>query len=258
MSAYNLLSGPSPLTSRHSFLSLPLLTCSCFDWIRAFAIFLLFLLLFLFSLYVLLLCSDLICELYPHSYAFMSCNITHLSLSSSLPLSPSLCVMCRGDWASAAQIASHMLVSPVILLGPVRRKPEKDPHTHNTRRYAATAVMKDKKERDFTAFSPFTVRSTSPYNSSSPSPSPSSKVSNCLKDCASITDFSREHYLKLPRFFHNRIFAIRDSQTRAAAAAAATAASAVTAADAAASVKDSPVVSDTRNNVDSSSSDKQQ
>lgn len=116
--------------------------------------------------------------------------------------------------------------------------------------------MKDKKERDFTAYSPFIVRSTSPYNSSSPSPPPSSKVSNCLKDYASITDFSREHYLKLPRFFHNRIFAIRDNQTRAAAAA--SAAIAVTAADAAASVKDSPVVSDTRNNVDSSSSDKQQ
>jgi hypothetical protein len=183
----------------------------------------------------------------------------------------------RGDWASAAQIASHMLVSPVILLGPVRRKPEKEPHTHNTRRYAATAVMKDKKERDTTVYSPFIVRSTSPYNSSAPSPSPSSKVSNCLKDCASITDFSREHYLKLPRFFHNRIFAIRDSQTRAAAAAsaaaasaaaasaaaaaaasAASAASAVTAADAAASVEDSPVVSDTRGTVDRSSSDKQQ
>jgi hypothetical protein len=184
------------------------------------------------------------------SYAIIYCGITHISLSSSLPLSLrvslSLCLMClrRGDWVSAAQIASHMLVSPVILLGPVRRKPEKDPHTHNTRRYAATAVMKDKKERDTTVYSPFIVRSTSPYNSSAPSPSPSSKVSNCLKDCASITDFSREHYLKLPRFFHNRIFAIRNSQTRAAAAAAAI-------------VQDSPVVS-TRNNVDSSSSDKQQ
>lgn len=181
-----------------------------------------------------------------------------MSLSHPPCLCLFVCLLRRGDWASAAQIASHMLVSPVILLGPVRRKPEKDPHTHNTRRYAATAVMKDK-ERDTTVYSPFIVRSTSPYNSSAPSPSPSSKVSNCLKDCASITDFSREHYLKLPRFFHNRIFAIRDNQTRAAAAAAAaSAASAVTVADAAASVTDSPVVSDTRNNVDSSSSDNQQ
>ena len=66
-----------------------------------------------------------------------------------------------------------------------------------------------------------------------------------------MTDFSREHYLKLPKFFQNRIFAIREVQTRNAAVT-------VSAASAAVSVNDSPAVFDNRSKVDSSSNDKQQ
>ena len=65
--------------------------------------------------------------------------------------------------------------------------------------------------------------------------------------------------MKLPKFFQNRIFAIRETHTRhaAAAAAAAAAVSEVTAASAAVCVEDSTAMSDKGKKVDCTSSDKQ-
>ena len=81
---------------------------------------------------------------------------------------------------------------------------------------------------------------------------PSTKAStsivfNCLKDSPTITDFSRDHYLKLPKYFQNRIFAIREVQTRNAAVTVT-----VTATTAAVSVEDSRDGSNSKNIVDSS------
>ena len=144
----------------------------------------------------------------------------------------------RGDWASAARIASHMLVSPLVLSTPLRRKPEKEPFLHNPRRCTASSLLKDEKNKNITI-----TGDTHPSTSAS-----TSVVFNSLKDSPTVTDFSRDHYLKLPKYFQNRIFAIREMQTRSAAVTVT-----VTAAAAAAvSVEDSHDVSNSRNIVDSS------
>ena len=147
----------------------------------------------------------------------------------------------RGDWASAARIASHMLVSPLVLSTPPRRKPEKEPFLHNPKRYTASSLLKDEKNKNINI-----TADTPPSTSAS-----TSIVFNCLKDSPTVTDFSRDHYLKLPKYFQNRIFAIRETQTRNAAVAVT-----VTAAAAAVSVEDSHDVSNSRKIVDSGYSSK--
>ena len=144
----------------------------------------------------------------------------------------------RGDWASAARIASHMLVSPLVLTIPMRRRPEKEPFLHNPRRYTASSLLKEERNKNITMTEDIPLPSTS---------ASTSIVFNCLKDSPTITDFSRDHYLKLPKYFQNRIFAIREVQTRNAAVTVT-----VTATTAAVSVEDSRDGSNSKNIVDSS------